>query len=128
MSTYIRFQTSLHCPHTKRPLGIFRATGVLEDEGRIEEHFRDTVIETLQWYNENLAVPRITDKEHRCVFWFRADQQEIIAQLWDLVAILLEHQVEVRRLLTTDPGMIVYRDDYQVAALPSQRINRALRV
>ncbi len=112
----------------KRPLGVFRATGVLEDEGRIEEHFRDTVNEALQWYNKNLAVPRIPAKERQCVFWFRADQQEIVAQLWDLVAILVEHSVDVRRLRTTDPGIIVYRDDYQVAAIPSQRVNRALRV
>ena len=128
MSTYIRFQTSVHCPHTKRPLGVFRTTGVLEGEGRIEEHFRDTVSETLRWYNDNLAVPRIPCEKRRSVFWFRSDQQEIVDRMWDLVAILVEHQIEVRRLRTTDPGMIVYRDDYQVAAIPSQRINRALRV
>ena len=128
MSTYIRFQTSVHCPHTKRPLGVFRATGVLEGEGRIEEHFRDTVNETLRWYNDKLTVPRIPYKKRRSVFWFRSDQQEIVDRMWDLVAILVEHQIEVRRIRTTDPGIIVYRDDYQVAAMPSQRINRALRV
>lgn len=128
MSTYIRFQTSVNCLHTKRPLGVFRATGVLEDEGKIEEHFRDSVHETLQWYNKNLSVPRIGDKKRKCVFWFRADQQTVIAQLWHLVAILTEHQVDVRQLRTTDPGIIVYRDDFQVAAIPSRRIDRALRV
>lgn len=128
MSTYVRFQTSVHCPHTKQPLGVFRATGVLEDEGKIEEHFRESVYETLRWYNKNLNVPRICNKQRRCVFWFRADQQTVVAQLWHLIAILTEHQIEVRQLRTTDPGTIVYRDDCQVAAIPNQRINRALRV
>lgn len=128
MSTYIRFQTSVLCPRAGRPLGVFRATGVLEHEGRIEEYFRETLDESLQWFNKNLESPRIADKDRECVFWFCADQQLFVGRLWDLVAILVEHHVEVRQVRTTDPGMIVYRDDYQVAAVPSQRINKALRV
>ncbi len=128
MSTYIRFQTSVLCPRAKLPLGVFHAIGVLENEGKIEEYFRDTLDETLHWFNKHLAVPRIANKDRRCVFWFSADQQQFVARLWDLVAILVEHHVEVRRVHTTDPGMIVYRDEYQAAAIPSQRIHKALRV
>ncbi len=128
MSTYIRFQTSVLCPRAKLPLGVFHATGVLEDEGKIEDYFQDPLKESLQWFNKNLAVPRITTKDQRCVFWFCADRQDFVARLWELVAILKEHEVEVRRVRTSDPGIIVYRDEYQVAAIPSQRINRALRV
>ena len=128
MSTYLRFQTSVLCPWAKRPLGVFRALGVLEDEERIDEYFRATVKESLEWFNVNLAVPRISETDQHSVFWFCADRQHLVSRLWELVAILEEHHVSVRRVRTTDPGMIVYRDDHQVAAIPSQRIQRALRV
>jgi hypothetical protein len=128
MSTYIRFQTNVQCPHMKRPLGVFHAAGVLQARGRIQEYFRDTINETLDWYDNNLVVPRIADRDQRCVFWFCADKQQIVANVWSLVAILVEHQVDIRRLRTTDPGMIVYRDAFQVAAIPNQRVNKALQV
>ena len=128
MSTYIRFQTSVLCPREKLPLGVFQAAGVLEHEGRIEAYFEDTLKETMQWFNKNLAVPRIAKRVSRYVFWFCADRQSFIARLWELVAVLEEHEINVQRFRTTDPGIIVYRDEYQVAAVPSQRICRALRV
>ena len=128
MSTYIRFYTTVFCGRAKRPLGIFRALGVLQDEERIEDYFSETVDDTLRWFNKNLSAPRIAERDRTCLFWFRADRQQFVARLWELVAILVEHDVEVRRVKTHDPGMIVYRDDFQVAAVPSQRIANALRV
>ena len=128
MSTYLRFQTSVLCPQAKRPLGVFRATGLLEEEGRIDDSFRDTLEASLNWFNEHLTAPRILSKHQRCVFWFCADSQHLIARLWNIVAILVEHHVEVRRIRTCDPGMIVYRYEYQVAAIPSKRASHALRV
>jgi hypothetical protein len=128
MSTFIRFHTSVHCERAKRRLGIFHALGVLQDEGTIEDYFSETVEESLRWFNKNLTAPRIAEKDRSCLFWFCADRQQFVARLWELVAILAEHNVEVRRVRTNDPGMIVYRDDFQVAALPSRRIAHALRV
>src|SRR5262245_35135936 len=95
MSTYLRFQTSVVCPRANRPLGIFCATGVLWDDERIEKYFRDTVEETLSWFNDNLEYPHIYDQDDNCVFWFCANRQQCIARLWELVAILLEHDVAV---------------------------------
>ena len=41
--------------------------------------------------------------------------------LWELVAILEEHAVIVDFISTDDPGTIVYRDSYQIAAVPHRR-------
>jgi hypothetical protein len=127
MSAYIRFQTNVHCPYEDRPLGLFHATGVLQAEERIEEHLRATLDETLSWFNANLTVPRVPGKHWRCLFWYRDDCRRFVSRMWDLVAILVEHQVQVRQVHARDPGMIVYRDEHQVAALPSQRVSKWLR-
>ena len=127
MSRYIRFQTSVLCARARRPLGIFRATGVLQTEGRIEAHFTNLVEKSLDWFSSNLTSPPINETEKNCVFWFCANQAQMVAEIWDLVSVLEMHDVNVTQVRTDDPGMIVYRDEFQVAALPSQWINRALR-
>jgi hypothetical protein len=101
---------------------------VLQEDGQIEEYFRETVDETLDWFNSNLTNPRIDEEDRNCVFWFCAKRQQCIARLWELVAILVENQIEVHRICTNDPGIIVYRDEFQVAAIPNQRTTYTLRV
>ena len=128
MSTYIRFQTSVLCPTTRRPLGVFCAAGEIADRELVDEHLGKTLEDTLQWFNEHLQVPRIPREYERCLFWFFAERQQVVRRLWDLVAILAEHHVQVRKIRTSDPGLIVYRDEFQVAAMPSRRVTNALRV
>jgi hypothetical protein len=41
--------------------------------------------------------------------------------MWDLVSALKDHGVSVRVLRTASPGMIVYRDEYQVVAQTPKR-------
>jgi hypothetical protein len=126
MSTYIRFQTSVLCSRTQRPLGVFRAAGEIADRELVDEHLGETLEDILHWFNRNLRVPRITREHAECLFWFRADQQQVVSRLWDLVAILAEHHVHVRKIRTNDPGLIVYRDEFQVAAMPSRRVTKSL--
>ena len=127
MDTYVRFQTQLRCANTGRPAGLFVAAGRLEDSGRLAQRMRELLHEHLTWFNENLAVPSLGDRGWRCVFWFRSDATQLIGRMWDLVAILNEEGVSVKKRWTTDPGMIVYRDDFQIGAVPG-RSSVALRV
>ena len=39
-----------------------------------------------------------------------------LSRIWDIVAILKEHMVQVRMVTSKKPGKIVYADDYQVVA------------
>ena len=121
METYIRFQTQLRCGNTGRPAGVFVAAGRVEDRTTLADVTRDQLREVLIWFNRNLTVPKLDDSDRRCLFWFRAESQPIISRLWELAYLLEEEGVFVTKVRTHHPGMIVYRDEHQVAAKPQRR-------
>ena len=127
MDTYVRFQTQLRCANTGRPAGLFVAAGRLEDSGRVAKCMRELFREHMTWFNQNLVVPSLGDRNWRCLFWFRSDAKSFIGRMWDLVAILREEGVSVQKRWTNVPGMIVYRDDFQIGAVPG-RSSVALRM
>ena len=103
------------------------AAGRLEDSECLAQWMRELLREHLTWFNENLALPSLSDHGWRCVFWFRSDATQLIGRMWDLVAILKEEGVSVKKLWTTHPGMIVYQDQFQIGAVP-RRSSAALRL
>ena len=124
MSTYLRFQSRLPCQRTQRPMGIFAAAGVVEELPELDVNIRDRLAESLTWFNRNLKVPPLSSNGWRCLFWFRSDARQFINRIWDLTTILNETGVYVKKLWTTDPGMIVYSDRYQIGAVPHSRRRR----
>lgn len=127
MDTYIRFQTQLRCRNTGRPAGIFVAAGRIEDRTALPDETRDRLREVLIWFNRNLTVPSLDDSDWRCLFWFRSNSQPVISRLWELAHLLEDEGVFTTKVRTNQPGMIVYRDEHQVAAKP-RRKKHALRV
>ncbi|MGI9474630.1 MAG: hypothetical protein ACR2NZ_24055 [Rubripirellula sp.] len=127
MDTYIRFQTKLRCHYTARPAGIFVAAGRIEDQATLPDATRDRLRELLMWFNRNLTVPSLDDSDWRCLFWFCSNSQPVISRLWELAHVLEDEGVFVTKVRTSQPGMIVYRDEHQVAAKP-RRKKHALRV
>ena len=126
METFIRFQTRLRCGETGRPAGIFVAAGRVEDRGNVPALTRERLKDVLGWFNRNLAVPKIEDRDWRCLFWFRPESP-VIHQIWELTWLLEEEGVFVSKVRTRNPGRIVYRDEHQVAAVPEQKKNRSHR-
>lgn len=118
---YIRFVTRLKDVDTSKDLGVFRAFGKLYETDKLEDWAQDRGKTICKWFNQNLKVPNLEGEPWRSVFWFRADQQEMVQMLWELIAILEEHGVVVEFISSDDPGTIVYRDTYQVAAVPHRR-------
>ncbi len=131
MDTYVRFQTQLRCGNTGRPAGIFLAAGRIEDRTTLPTETRERLREIVDWFNRNLTAPALADSDWRCLFWFRSSSQPLISRLWELAYLLEEENVFVTKVRTRQPGMIVYRDEHQVAAVPSlnqKQITHALRV
>ncbi len=121
MDTYIRFQTQLRCGNTGRPAGIFLAAGRVEDKKTLPAETRERLRNLLDWFNLNLRVPSSSDVRWRCLFWFRSSSQPIIRRLWELAYLLEEEDIFVSKVRTRQPGMIVYRDEHQVAAVPNRK-------
>jgi hypothetical protein len=119
MATYIRFQTPLRCGETGRPLGIFHAAGRVEDSPDLPDVTRHWLRSTLNWFNEHLTRPGLNASEWRSIFWFRDEAQSVVAHVWELIAILRDEGVPVYMHRTSEPGQIVYEDNFQIAAVPN---------
>jgi hypothetical protein len=121
MSRYIRFHTSVQEAANSKRLGLFRAFGELESSERLDPNFASALRDTLAWFNAHLRVPSLHHEHHRAQFWFRSEAQDFVRRVWDVVAILRESQVIVELHRSDNPGKIIYRDDHQVAAIPTRR-------
>ena len=110
-------------------MGIFTAAGIIEERRSLPDETRDLVRESLVWFNAHLKVPRLDETEWRCLFWFDSGAQSFVGRLWELVYLLEDEGVFVSIVRTDRPGMIVYRDEHQIAAVPPKRdANRARRI
>jgi hypothetical protein len=121
MRAYIRFESSRRCAHFKRPLGVFRAAGTVEEQSDLPGPTLELLRDSLRWFNCNLKVPRQSSVSRRGVFWFRSSAHDVVDRMWELVAILRDEGVHVDLRHTNRPGQIVYEDDQQVAAIPGRR-------
>jgi len=119
---YLRFVEGADSHDIRWLHGVITAARVLRDKGCLDSHQVALVETTFDWFNTHIPCPPFEEKiesgkwSQDAVAWFRPDAGEAIQHMWDLVAILKEHGVPVRVLRTDSPGLIVYRDDYQVVA------------
>jgi len=117
---YLRFVADSQA--WRASLGVITASCALKDEGRLESYQVDVVETTFDWFNKHVPCPPFHRKlesgawSDDAVAWFVPEATEAIQRMWDLVAILKDHDVPVRVLRTATPGMIVYRDEFQVVA------------
>ena len=92
------------------------------------EHDSDPVLlalrRELDWFNDELPVPkRLGVKARRRwwsdgVCWFRGDAREMLAHMEALVSLVRECGVLVEHNWTRHPGQLLYRDRWQIVAMP----------
>lgn len=121
METYLRFETTCRCSHSRRPLGVFRTAGRLKHRDDLPDMTSRRLTEALDWFNDNLTVPERRLIQRRGVFWFRSSAHDVIDRIWDLIAVLDEQGVFVEFHKTSRPGAIIYQDKQQIAAIPNRR-------
>ena len=96
-------------------VGLFRSDGI-ENARELPAAARSELRGVLRWFEANLPVPRRLPRSAVC--WFRADADESLARLRVLVEIYRLMGYPVWMQATQNPGRVVYRDEYQVAAVP----------
>jgi hypothetical protein len=123
MSSYLRFQTKLPDCDSGKPRGIFVVAHELRDSDRITAEEEVWLTKCLAWFNMHLKVPAcLRDPENRrALCWFKGDNRNAIARIWDLVAFLREYGIFIDIVRTRDPGIKLYEDGYQVVAKPRRR-------
>jgi hypothetical protein len=117
MSAYVRFETPYHCDSSRQHLGIFWAAAAVEERAELPDWTRQWLNNRNYWFGAHLPIPRRDGIDRRAIFWFRP-QAKIVSEVWHLVAILREEGIPVALRLTSLPGRIVYKDDFQIAAIP----------
>ena len=58
-------------------LGVFRAAGIVHDWPHVPTYARDALSESLDWFNNNLIVPRLQETDSRAIFWFRSSVRNV---------------------------------------------------
>src|SRR5262249_34174933 len=117
---YLRFVKGIESDDGRWLTGVITAARILRDEGRLEPYQAEIVEATYCWFNEHVPCPPFQANlesgkwSKDAVAWFVPGASNAIQRMWDLMAVLKEHDVPVRVLQTDSPGMIVFRDEFQV--------------
>jgi hypothetical protein len=125
---YLRFVQGADSEDGRWLTGVITAARILKDEGRLEPYQVEIVESTFEWLNEHIPCPPFEENlnsgkwSRDAVAWFRPNANEAIQHMWQLVAVLKGHGIPVRVLRTAYPGMIVYRDAYQLVAETPKRM------
>lgn len=116
----IRFATLATDSDSRRASGVLVAAHTLRDDGDLSVQEHETLRTALAWFNDYLPVPAaLADPEHRrAISWFKPAADEAIRRMWQLKTLLEVHGHHVDVLRTSDPGTVVYQDDWQVIAKP----------
>jgi hypothetical protein len=125
---YLRFVEGADSEDSRWLTGIITAARILRDDGDLDEYQIEIVNATFDWLNEHIPCPPFSDSldsgkwSEDAVAWFRPEARDAIQKMWDLVAVLKDHDVPIRVLRTENPGLIRYRDQFQIVTeTPKQR-------
>jgi hypothetical protein len=117
--TYLRFVTAQIDHDSRKRKGVFVAAYNLLESGDLSKEEWTRLRETLDWFNEHLPHPPKNFPTGRAIFWFRADAEDCIHQLWEVVYLLREHGQHVEVHKCRHLRNIFYSDQLQVADYPS---------
>lgn len=113
---YLRFATFRIDPDAQREQGIFQASYDLIQGGELHPAEIERLHSALAYFNEDLDVPDV--EEPRAVFWFKCACRGCTRHGWLLADALEAAGLHVVPVLTRKPGLVVYEDGCQVAAIP----------
>jgi hypothetical protein len=107
--------------------GLFGPAYRLRDDSALGEAERQTLAETLAWFEKNLKTPdrfnRTRSKGYyrrntKGIAWFRDTARECLSRMHVLKRILESHGRAVTVVHETHVGYVVYEDEQQVVAEP----------
>lgn len=122
--TFIRFVTGRRPSPRGHRAGLFQEAYRLWHEETLSAADRAELRALLDWFNDNLEQPQRlapSPPAHAgkaAILWLRASAPHHLVQLHRLVELVKKASIAVDELQTIRPGYIVYRDAYQVIALP----------
>ena len=116
---YLRFVTNRTDPDSHQPQGVFACAYTLLKSGDMTPAEHAHLTELLEWFEENLPIPRSSRITDRATFWYYEWAREPICRMWELANLLEARDVFVSVQSCKTLGCCLYRDAFQVAAYPS---------
>ena len=116
VGVFVRFVVGSDGQYHKELTGIFTEARVLRERGDLTAEEDARLEELYEWFEEQVPVPPFSTGRfpRDAVAWFKDDAGKPVTKMWDIVALLREHGVEVRLLRSANPGRVVYDDRVQV--------------
>ena len=121
---FIRFVVGGDGEHHRSLTGIITEARLLRDAGGLNQDQVCWLEDAYVWFNANLPVPPFSSSDwpRDAATLFRDDAGEPITKMWEIASLLKEHGVPVRMLRSTNPGKILYQDDFQIVVDEWKRI------
>ena len=116
---YMRFVTTIIHRDSHRNEGVFSAAYSLLESGSLDQNEWKQLRELLIWFSKNLPTPPDSFSADRALFWFKSNAKPSIERIWEVVHLLRHHGYHVEIHKCRQLGNICYRDEFQVAAYPS---------
>lgn len=116
---YIRFVIGSEGDDPREMHGPFTEAESLRKEGMLAAYEEEQVTKIFKKYNEELPCPpwSSSDWPQDAISWFKVSAQGFVSQMYELVAILGEHGVQVRVLKAQSLFKVLYEDEFQVVAI-----------
>lgn len=123
---FVRFAVGTLDRRSQEQRGLLRAAGDLDASPDLPREARRELRLACRWFNKNLVAPSL--RMPRAIFWFRSTSLECVAHVWALVQVFRDQGVPVWMLRSRRPGLVVYQDKDQVAAIPFMDVTRTRRI
>ena len=115
---YFRIHVS-YTGKTGKLVGIFGACWHLKQAGKLLAEEIQLLEDIDAWYDEYLPNPAFYDdgNPQKAITWFKdtPDARQLAERLSQLTQLLDKYEVPYKESRTSDPGAIIYEDEYQVA-------------
>ena len=121
---FIRYQSSVPNHRGIYP-GIFGLANTLAHNGKLSNTDWATWRSGNDWYNAAYPDPRETNPavydsqvNPHAAAWFKDTATHLLERLEPYLELLKRHDVQVVKLISADPGQIIYEDTVQIVVVP----------
>lgn len=118
MSMYVRFVVHQRLSKSKHDSGVFVAAEHLREHGELSAEESERLEALLEWFRLHLPLPHVSQRDVRAIYWYLPSAKQHISKMWELAHLLENHDYQVEMVTTEFAGLITYRDDFQIGAIP----------
>ena len=116
---YIRFVVGAEGEDPRVMHGLFTEVQHLKKEGVLALHEEELAESVFEKFNNELPCPpwSTSNWPSDAISWFKTKDQKFISEMYVLIDLLREHEIQVRVLKSDNLFKIFYEDEFQVIAL-----------